>query len=830
MRRRAGVDSPHVSGPSARGPRGRRRRHSRRPPASARPALSWLARAAPRDAAARGASRRASGPTCSTPARARACAARSGRCAARSATASGTCSWRRATRSASAVGPGGLGRACVELSPPRATRRGALELGDGALLAGFDDEWVLRARDEHRERLDGGARRLRRRPSERGEPAAASRSTAAGPRSTRWRRRPRRADAPPGRAGDRPAALGGLRAAARAACGASCGLSPSPATRAAGRAVRAAPIGAGRRRAGGASAAERRQRHGRARARCRRSPAATPSSTRCSTRGALARGGAGGASSCTARAGSARPAWPPSCSTAPQPTARRGGAAPRSTSAAPPRSGCGPSCSASWRARSRPRRRRGRGLARDLGRLAPGSRARCRPAPTRRRRVDGSPELERARLFEAVVELLAWAAAEPAARAPDGGRPPRRRAQPRARRLRRPPAAATAGARRPHPPRPAAPRRGRRARAGARGARRAARPSSRSGRSDGALAARRSPAPIAHLDDDRCRPRGRRGEGNALLAVEGRARCARRRARPPASAARAPCRAAHRRAAPTDARARGRAGSRSPAASSTRGELMRLPVDAAGARHAAAAARDRPARRRATAASASATRSCARPSTPTCPSPRRAELHEALAGGARARRRARRRDAEIARHLRLAGRDEPRRRAPRARAAEARRGRRPRGGRGASCARRSSSRPDDAELLLELADVEAWRRHRCEAADALRAGPDARSGRGDPSRPRAPPGCAAGAGSAARRCARRSAARLATRALELLEPPADAAAASCGIEALAGRAWAEAVAGDPDEAERCSPVSPAQRRLAAGRDARRRQTPRAAWR
>ena len=56
-----------------------------------------------------------------------------------------------------------------------------------------------------------------------------------------------------------------------------------------------------------------------------------------------------------------------------------------------------------------------------------------------------APDLQRTRLFEAVVALLGWAAAAGAAAAGARGRPRRRRAEPRAGRLRRPPAGRPAG-------------------------------------------------------------------------------------------------------------------------------------------------------------------------------------------------------------------------------------------------------------------------------------------------------------------------------------------------------------------------------------------------
>ena len=175
--------------------------------------------------------------------------------------------------------------------------------------------------------------------------------------------------------------------------------------------------------------------------------------------------------------------------------------------------------------------------------------------------------------------------------------------------------------------------------------------------------------------------------------------------------------------------------------------------------------------------------------------PRRAELHDQLAAALQGAGLAP--DAEIGRHLRLAGRDEvavvhleragieARRVGALAEAA-------------AFLAEALEIRPGDPQLLLELGDVEAWR-SRWEAADAAFAqalrglAPDDAEGR---------------ARTHARRglwfrtslCAPERSAASYREALALLEPLAEPPQELL-IDVLAGLAWAEGAGGDPDAAD-----------------------------
>jgi DNA-binding SARP family transcriptional activator/tetratricopeptide (TPR) repeat protein len=191
------------------------------------------------------------------------------------------------------------------------------------------------------------------------------------------------------------------------------------------------------------------------------------------------------------------------------------------------------------------------------------------------------------------------------------------------------------------------------------------------------------------------------------------------------------------------------------------------------------------------------------------PEPRRAELHDQLAGALEAAGRAP--AAELARHLRLAGRDEV------AVAHLERAGLEARGmgalvQAAAFLGEALEIRPGDPTLLLELGDVEAWR-SRWEATDeaferALAGlAPDDAIGR---------------ARAYARRglwfrtslCAPARSAAAYREALELLDAPAGvgdpnepAAVSARGdartllIDVLAGLAWAEGAGGDPDETD-----------------------------
>jgi tetratricopeptide (TPR) repeat protein len=312
---------------------------------------------------------------------------------------------------------------------------------------------------------------------------------------------------------------------------------------------------------------------------------------------------------------------------------------------------------------------------------------------------------------------------------------------------------------------------------------------------------------VARLEDDEVRRVVEASEGNALLAVES-ARAGGAGAQP--QGLRALVRGATAQLAP-DARlvaeltaVAGR--------ELTRDELLALPVDRPAAAAGAAlesgllAARDgrlgfRHALLRAAAYD-------------DVPEPRRAELHDQLAGALEAAGRAP--AAELGRHLRLAGRDE---------AAVAHLERAGLEARGMGALAQAAAflgealeiRPGDPALLLELGDVEAWR-SRWEATDeafeAALAGlaPDDAIGR---------------ARAHARRgrwfrtslCAPARSAAAYREALALLDGPAgpggsnEPAAIRAGgdalrggpqallIEVLAGLAWAEGAGGDPDETD-----------------------------
>jgi tetratricopeptide (TPR) repeat protein len=175
--------------------------------------------------------------------------------------------------------------------------------------------------------------------------------------------------------------------------------------------------------------------------------------------------------------------------------------------------------------------------------------------------------------------------------------------------------------------------------------------------------------------------------------------------------------------------------------------------------------------------------------------PRRAELHEQLAAALQDAGRAT--AAELGRHMRLAGRDDAAVVHLERAGIEARRV----GALNEAAAFLGEAleiRPGDPELLLELGDVEAWR-SRWEAADAAFA----RALRGlaaDDARGRAGAHARRGLWFRTSLCAPQRSAVAYREALALLEPlpepPRDLLA-----EVLAGLAWAEGAGGDPDEAD-----------------------------
>jgi DNA-binding SARP family transcriptional activator len=178
------------------------------------------------------------------------------------------------------------------------------------------------------------------------------------------------------------------------------------------------------------------------------------------------------------------------------------------------------------------------------------------------------------------------------------------------------------------------------------------------------------------------------------------------------------------------------------------------------------------------------------------PEPRRAWLHEALAaaiaaGGDPA---ARRRAAEVARHLRLAGRDEPAvehlvRAAADARAVAAL----PEAAEFLAEAARLA--PSDPGLLLELAEIEAWRGRRDDAERAFEQGLALVEPRDAHALARAWLHRARWMRGAL--CFPRASRDAYRTALAILDEAA-LAAPDDRAEALAGLAWAEAVAGDAE--------------------------------
>jgi DNA-binding SARP family transcriptional activator len=178
------------------------------------------------------------------------------------------------------------------------------------------------------------------------------------------------------------------------------------------------------------------------------------------------------------------------------------------------------------------------------------------------------------------------------------------------------------------------------------------------------------------------------------------------------------------------------------------------------------------------------------------PEPYRASLHETFAEALQARDdpTARRRAAEVAQHLRRAGRDEAAvehlvRAAADARAVAAM----PEAAAFLEEALRIT--PHDPALLLELAEVEAWRGRRDAAESAFeRAAPLIDSG---DIRAQARASLRRGRWMRGALCYPRAARESYRRALELLDAAAPTAVEE-RVEALAGLAWAEAVAGDAD--------------------------------
>ena len=183
------------------------------------------------------------------------------------------------------------------------------------------------------------------------------------------------------------------------------------------------------------------------------------------------------------------------------------------------------------------------------------------------------------------------------------------------------------------------------------------------------------------------------------------------------------------------------------------------------------------------------------------PGPHRAHLHEAIATVLidRADPGPGRRAAEAARHLRLAGRDDQAveqlaRAAVHARAVgaidEA----------AGFLAEALELRPEDTELLLAASDAEAWRGHRALAEERFEQALKLVEAEGDPL------ACATAwlhleRGYHGPICYPRGVLHTSARVLEILDE-AGLDAPELRLEALSARAWSEAIAGDADEAER----------------------------
>ena len=648
----------------------------------------------------------------------------------------------------------------------------AAELGDAPLLAGFEDDWALRARDAHRDRLIDVLERL----AEDAEPKAAltytRRQVALEPMGEEVHRRLMRRLAA---TGDRPAALAAyerLRERLRR----ELGLAPSAATRELAEALRgevaatAAPAPTRRllplvgreaelqtllrawdeARAGSGAVVVLRGEAGIGKTRL-----ATELLARARAQGAR------GAVCAGLELGGGAPLglWA-------ELAAELGREVP-----APPRESAWPD---------------------DLSRLAPELAARL--GRDLAARVDVPPELERARLFEAAAELVAWAAHDrPAVLVMEdlhlvddlsldlAGYV--------ARRVPRLPVLVVL-TRRELPRRPAVDA------------------LEQALRARGALAAELALAPlddtavatlsraIGALDDADVAQVVLGAEGNALLAVEQARALAAGEREPPASlrgavrAAMAPLPEDARRVAELAAVA-GR--------DLDPGELVSLPLDdprAAASRAVQTGLLDAGAGR------FGYRHALLREAVyADLPGPHRAHLHEAIATVLieRADPGPGRRAAEAARHLRLAGRDDQAV-AQLAGAAERARAVGAIDEAAGFLAEALELRPDDTELLLAASDAEAWRGHRALAEERFEQALKLVEAKGDPL------ACATAwlhleRGYHGPICYPRGVLHTSTRVLEILDE-AGLDAPALRLEALSARAWSEAIAGDADEAER----------------------------
>jgi DNA-binding SARP family transcriptional activator/tetratricopeptide (TPR) repeat protein len=677
----------------------------------------------------------------------------------------------------------------------------AADLGDGALLAGFEDEWALRARDEHRDRLVDVLERLAEKASEPSTALAYTRrQVALEPMGEEVHRRlmQRLADT-----GDRPAALAAydrLRERLRR----ELGMAPSAATRELAEALRRedAPSAAGGERAVGTPGAD----------------------------GANGRGGARAVDAPSPRPGGRRllplvgrereletllQAWDEARSGAGAVVVLRGEAGIGKTRLATElldraraQGACGAACAglelgggaplglwaelAAELGRDVPVPPPESAWPDDLSRLAPELAARFERDPAGR--PDVPPDLERARLFQAASELVAWAAhdrpvvlvMEDLHLADDlsldlAGYVARRVPQLRVlvvltrRELPRCPAVDAL---------------------------------EQALRARGALAAELALAPledsavatlsraVGALDDEHVAQVVGAAEGNALLAVEQARALAAGELEPPASlrgavrAAMAPLADDARRVAELTAVA-GR--------DLDAGELVALPLDdprAAASRAVQTGLLDagdgRLGYRHALLREAVYA---------DLPGPHRAHLHEAIATVLieRADPGVGRRAAETARHFRLAGQDE-RAVEQLARAADHARAVGAIEEAAGFLAEALELRPDDTDLLLAASDVEAWRGRRAEAEARFEQALATLDCERDPL------ACATAwlhleRGYHGPICYPRGVLRTSTRVLEILDD-AGIEAPDLRLEALSARAWSEAIAGDPDESER----------------------------
>ena len=166
-----------------------------RPPRGCARGRCWRSCCCTRDPTRARGWRGASGPMCSTPAPARRCAARCGRCASRSPPRAArptstptapTWAWPPACRARSNAER----FAALAEAGDAASLEAAVALADGPLLPDLADEWVLEEQDRHRDRLIAVLERLAALAEEAGDD-------------------PRRRALDPGGAGARPAARGG---------------------------------------------------------------------------------------------------------------------------------------------------------------------------------------------------------------------------------------------------------------------------------------------------------------------------------------------------------------------------------------------------------------------------------------------------------------------------------------------------------------------------------------------------------------------------------------------------------------------------------------------